>query len=320
MKQLILIIFIFFSLQSYGQKTATKKVTKQQKQGDADSITISNNKNTVINEEYEYNTNNSPTKSRPDWLKEKPISNNYSYYIGVGESNSLQNAKQTAVNDVLYQLSNMAGVSISADYKTKISNHTFNDDVNTTMDFEAVMVSTGERIRITGLRKEDEYWQGRGTRYEYWVLMRKPKRKDVDPNYDMPQSYGAAPIWRSALMPGWGQIYKKQKKKGYVLLGSGVLFITGALISQNMYSYNYNEAIKNIKHNETYLYYLDKADTWATIRNAAFVATGAIYIYSLIDAMASKGAKRYAYIKPRKYRFYPIFNKQSYQFALSVKF
>ena len=320
LKHILFIAIMFYSLQSVAQKNTSKPAKKSTNTGGDNNNTNNNTKNNRAKKTFIYNTNDAPTKNKPAWLIEKPISENYSYFIGIGEDNSLKNAKQAAVNDVLSQISNAAGVNISAASKTKINNHTFNNDVNTTIDFEAVIVSTGEKIKVTGLRKEDEYYQGRGSRYEYWVLMRKPKKEGIDPNYDMPQTYAASAIWRSALMPGWGQIHKKQKTKGYVLLSSGVLFVAGAFISQNLYSHNYDEAIKNIKHNDSYLYYLDKADNWSTIRNAAFVGAGAIYIYSLIDAIASKGAKRYAYTKPKKYRFYPVYNKNAYQFALGVKF
>ena len=128
-------------------------------------------------------------KKRPIWFTDKPISKDYSYYIGMGEDNSLQKAQQAAVNDVLHQLSNTAGVNISSENKTKISNQTINNDVNTTMEFEAVIIGTGEKIMVKGLRKEEVYWQRRSSKYEYWILMRKPKRINIDPNFDSTIKY-----------------------------------------------------------------------------------------------------------------------------------
>ncbi len=133
-------------------------------------------------------------------------------------------------------------------------------------------------------------------------------------------SSGFAPIWRSALVPGWGQLYKKQKAKGYTLLFSEVLFITAAFISQNQYDYNNNEAIKNIKHPETYYYYTDKADVWKTTRNAAFIGAGAVYLYSIIDAIATRGAKSYAYTKPRKFYIFPNYKQNAYQLTATINF
>ncbi len=272
----------------------------------------------VVFESFAQEITEKSSKKKPLWFQEKPQSDDYSYFIGVGEDNSLLKAKAMAVADVLQQLSNQAGVTISSETNTKISNKTVNENINTTIEFEAEISGTGEKIKISGLRKEEDYYQRRGTKYEYWVLMRKPK-KDADPIFDIKQSYGATALWRSAILPGWGQMYKKQKIKAYTLIASEVILLSGALISQNQYDYNYNEAIKNMK-NANYLFYLDKADTWTSIRNMAFVGAGAFYIYNLIDAVASKGAKRYAYYKPKNYKIFPNYNKFGYQLTFVLNF
>ena len=133
-------------------------------------------------------------------------------------------------------------------------------------------------------------------------------------------SPGPAPIWRSALVPGWGQIYKEQKFKGYVLLSGEVLFLAGALISQNLSNYNYDEAVKNIKTPNVYLYHLDKSDTWSSMRNMAFIGAGAVYLYSFIDAIASKRKPNYtASLNNKRFQIYPAFYQNTYCVGLNIK-
>jgi len=132
---------------------------------------------------------------------------------------------------------------------------------------------------------------------------------------------GPAPIYRSALVPGWGQIYKDQKTKGYIFLSSFVALGAGAFVAQNMYSYNYNEAIKNRKSAKTYLFYLDKSDSWYTVRNSTFVAVGAVYAYSLVDAIASKRKRSnndLSLLSSKKYQIAPIYTGNSLQLGLGI--
>jgi len=152
----------------------------------------------------------------------------------------------------------------------------------------------------------------------YMVSGTNRKQISVD-NASVLNDPGPAPIYRSAFVPGWGQIYKEQKTKGYVLLASEVLFVAGAFISQNLYNYNYNEAIKNKKDNKTYLFYLGEADTWYAIRNTAFIGAGAVYVYSLIDAIASKRKPKYtAFLHNNKYQIYPTYVDKQYCLGIKI--
>ncbi|MFZ4798697.1 MAG: DUF5683 domain-containing protein [Bacteroidia bacterium] len=256
---------------------------------------------------------------KPVWFEEKPQSEIFLYYIGFSNDVSLQTAKQYAVNDVIQQLSNEGKFTITVESKTKISNQTENQNVNSSIDFEATINNTGEKISIRGLRIEEEYWQRRNGKYEYWVLIRKPKQENTDVNFQMKQGYGMSALWRSMIIPGWGQLFKKEKKKGIMIFSGEAICILGAVISENQRSSNWTKSIQtrtvSLKKS-----YLSDADTWENTRNI-FIAGGiGIYLYNLIDVITSKGAKKYANnLREEKYKFSPCLINDSFGFALTVR-
>jgi len=67
----------------------------------------------------------------------------------------------------------------------------------------------GQSRYIKSLRIEEEYYNKTNNygKYVYYMLIRLPKSSDE--NKIMEKTYGTAPIWRSVVIPGWGQIYKK---------------------------------------------------------------------------------------------------------------
>jgi len=139
-------------------------------------------------------------------------------------------------------------------------------------------------------------------------------------NVTVENNPGAAPALRSAVVPGWGQIYKAQKTKGYMMLSSEVLLLTGALVSQSMRSYSYEQAMKNTHSSDTYFYYLDNYSTYGTVRNVCFIGAGAVYLYSLADAMVLKNKPVNSTTSViRKFQLLPQYTENSYGFSINYK-
>lgn len=265
---------------------------------------------------------------KPIWLNEPPKGQAYVYYTGVGSSdNSIELAKKSALADIISYISLSATqtVQVSSTFE-KTENRqlglTGNENYNFNENFVEVIKSDGEKITINGLEKEEEYWQvvseNGKMKYQYWVLMRTLK-----PGYNGPRNikegYGFAPVWRSAIVPGWGQLYKKEKTKGILILSATAVTVSGIIISQTMYQTNINnaESTHNIDLIEAYL---ADADTWQTMRNIFSVAAGAIYIYNIVDAITAKGAKKYAYTEPRKFDFAPVLGNNTTGIAMRIRF
>jgi hypothetical protein len=95
---------------------------------------------------------------------------------------------------------------------------------------------------------------------------------------------GAA--WRSAILPGWGQFYKGQSTRGYILGGA---FITSAVIlgvsivNENKYRDSYLAGTDPQDISD----YYDKYNNWSKVRQISTYTTIGIWILSFADALWS---------------------------------
>ena len=115
--------------------------------------------------------------------------------------------------------------------------------------------------------------------------------RNVQPQFDkfsLTDNYGIKPLFLS-IIPGLGQIYKGQDAKGYAILGTEALLLAGGVYSVTEVG-RYNRLAK--KNPGVYDNYQSNATSYRQIRNACFIAGGALYIYNLIDAAISKGKRR----------------------------
>lgn len=261
----------------------------------------------------------------PAWVsRENPPKLNDSYefhYIGNIESTSIAKAKDEAWKTLIFQLASEQKVFIDGESLIKMKTMRKNGDVDEIGMFIYTYNIKYEKFSAS-FKLLDSYWEKSYGKYTYHALYAvaiNPDDYKFEPiNYTT--NYGVSATLRSAVWPGIGQLYKKQKAKGVSLIIAEVLLVSGALLSNNQYNFNYNEAIKNIKHPSTYYYYIDKADVWKSTRNMAFIGAAAIYVYNVVDAIATKGAKRYAYSKPRKYYIYPNYNNSFYCLNATINF
>jgi hypothetical protein len=239
---------------------------------------------------------------KPNWISETPFGDSFSYHKGqASNTKSLEEARKQAFANVVASIAAEQQVDVRVQSTTTTSQTNNNKTYNVNGSFfEVVEISTGKSI-LNGLKFEEEYWQklqlpNGSIQYESWILMRLPKGSNS--RYTQ-KSYGFAPVWRSALMPGWGQFYKKQNTKGIALLAATGVILVGAIVTENQRSSNYTNALNTRDINERRAF-ISTADNWKNSRNAIIAVGGAIYLYNLIDAIATKGAKIYAYKPPRR--------------------
>lgn len=115
--------------------------------------------------------------------------------------------------------------------------------------------------------------------------------RNVQPQFDnfrLTSNYGIKPLFLS-IIPGLGQIYKGQRAKGYAILGAEALLLAGGVYSVTEVGRYNRLAKKNPWVDDNYQ---SNATSYRHIRNACFIAGGALYIYNLIDAAISKGKRR----------------------------
>jgi len=105
---------------------------------------------------------------------------------------------------------------------------------------------------------------------------------------EVTRSYGLAPMFMSVI-PGVGQLYKGSTAKGICML-SGTVIGTGAIVlcesTRSAYVAKQQEQPKYAK------IYKTRADNFAMGRNVAVAVTGALVVYSMVDAAVAPGATR----------------------------
>lgn len=162
----------------------------------------------------------------------------------------------------------------------------------------------GEQINITA-NPADEYWEyitiNHQTVCECYTLY-MVSVSSLPPIYDnisFSNYYGIGAVMRS-FIPGWGQLYKGNKIKGFCIMGGEVACITCIVVAENLRS----SYIRKIKEQPQYTQvYSSKSNNYKNIRNVCIGTATAIYVYNLIDAAVAKGAKRII-VKPyRSVRF-----------------
>ena len=95
-----------------------------------------------------------------------------------------------------------------------------------------------------------------------------------------------AATWRSALLPGWGQFYKGQKSKGWVMGGaffSSLIFSGFAYYNENRYHDQYLDSQDPADIKSAY----DNYNTWYKIRRNGMIFTAVIWILNVADALWS---------------------------------
>lgn len=230
----------------------------------------------------------------PEWLQSRvPESADASWYYqrAEGEGQSLQEAREACLLDVSTYVKQEW--QIQKDTKTEV----LFSDQGENMTSVFVFHIQGDPLRITVIKK-DEYWEwreypgGRSLYHCHTLYAIAGNAGAVESGHlQLTTGYGARGMWRSVLVPGWGQLYKGSKAKGSCILGGEVLLIGGIIVSENLRSDYIRKARQtlNIGFRRTYV---TRADQWENVRNV-FIAGGvALYVYNVIDAIVAPGRKR----------------------------
>ncbi len=108
-------------------------------------------------------------------------------------------------------------------------------------------------------------------------------------------------IWRSALLPGWGQFYNEKPVSGFVFsIGVGTS-IAGVIYAESQRSNNIrlSNQTSNLSLKRTHT---DRAARWEDTRNLIGIVGLVFYVGNIIQASAMR-SNVYAY-QPRKLEFF----------------
>lgn len=104
-------------------------------------------------------------------------------------------------------------------------------------------------------------------------------------------NYGTHGLWRSTIVPGWGQMYKGTYLKGGLIMGGAVALAGGtalcSLTRKDCLSKMANTHSANVKQQ-----YAARANNLNTGMYICIGSLVSLYVYNLVDAIVAPGGKR----------------------------
>ena len=254
-------------------------------------------------------------KMKPRWLSHKPVPTNPSFvYVDVlGRGQTLEAAQadcfaQLAQNE---DLKSTVDVSVDRNLSKEVDqqrvNGVFTEEIHT--QGQIVFEVKGKQVALTA-NLIDQYWElvavGGVTEYRCRRLYAVAVSPTLPPLFDHVSfscKYGMRGMLRSLVIPGWGQMYKGSIVKGISILSAEAVAVSGILVSENLRA----SYVKKMKEQPQFLKtYNAKADNWENIRNGFIGVAAAIYVYNLVDALVTDGAKRTIDKKNTAFKFVPV--------------
>jgi len=229
---------------------------------------------------------------RPPWMRGiMPPQSNRTYYFKTthGYGQTPTEARQNAIAELIGDIARSKGVSVSGNTILQ----TLSQSSDSRLSENTVMQSS-YRLNFdrfdTAFEIVDEYPDRKGY-HIFFEVAHDPSHVVFD-KIELTADYKGSALWRSMIISGWGQMYKRNIAKGIAILSLQAASIIGIVVCENQSNNYYNKAVmeRNMQLRESYQ---DMSSTYRNVRNGCIAAAGAIYVWNIVDALTAKGAKRY---------------------------
>lgn len=233
----------------------------------------------------------------PSWVNKQPSSRNTSiqYVLVPVNTTNLTGASALALNELVrflprdWNISSVEEINQIHQSRRDASGLSGTKDEVYTLELRA----EGAPIDIE-CKMVDNYWRqlanGNYQAYYLYQVAAPGSNADFDET-SITTKYGARGLWRSAIVPGWGQFHKGSYLKGGLILG-GTAVLIGGIVAAETISTDYARRIGETHNADYKRLYAKRVDQFSTARNICIGALGALYVYNLIDAIAAPGARR----------------------------
>lgn len=269
---------------------------------------------------------------KPQWVHKAPTPTNstFKYEVVTATGGSLDAARKKCLAELMSSSGLSQGVIITSDYnsKEKLSQEWVNGRLSEVVNYDAeTTTSAKSKENEIFVENIDEYWTKDGNGNYFLTKLYAVSELDRRPlfdNVELTTKYGVHGLWRSAIVPGWGQFYKGSYVKGGIILGGTVGLVAGIIYTDSQRS-DYVKKIGKTHDANIKKSYATKRDHFATGRNVCIGALAALYVYNLIDAVVAPGARR-AVVSKRSnssvsYIVTPSFTEEGYPaLAASITF
>ena len=230
---------------------------------------------------------------------------NYNYKVVVGDGDNLSEAKNNAFESLIFELGKEQGFSVNSTTMVNTQSKIRNNKEDNSIDFENKIVIDNDEFKAE-VNKVDEYFDSikdldGSTIYRVWQLYvtGSSANKDIPKiNYSNKYSMNDAGF-KSLIVPGWGQFYKKKSGKGLLFLLGTTGSLGGFLYANNEHTNNMNRS-KETNNIDLKKQFVKKAGDFTTLKNITLGAAVGLWIWNVIDATSTPGATRYAQNKSIK--------------------
>ena len=247
---------------------------------------------------------------KPKWLTEsvpESISHSYMFVSSHGQGLSVEAAKQSAFAAMAQKLEIERGLTVNT--KIQISEKLTQKSSSVSsgeysQEIVLDVTENGHELQIV-CREIDEYWTASKGVVDIDVLYTVTNTNAYGGSYDddilVTSDYGLAAGFMS-VVPSLGQFHKGDIVKGSLIIGTEIASIGGVIICENTRA----SYIKKMQEQPKYAsQYNSLADTWETGRNVFIGVAAAVYVYNLIDAFTSTGAKKVV-VKNKRFSVVPV--------------
>ena len=239
---------------------------------------------------------------QPRWVgntPKSPVSEYYFIEVRSDASASLPAARASVKQEIASNVERTDKVSVNEIFEDKsVQNYNGSNNVNmNSTDSYQLQLNIEGSSRPIKTRRIDEYWtpveRGGKTVLDYHALY-AVERSGANADFSgisSVSSYGTHGLWRSIIIPGWGQFYKGSNLKGGLILGGTVAFIGGIIYTECMRK-DYMNKISKTHNADNIRSYKTRADNFAVGRNICIGGLAALYAYNIVDAIVASGARR----------------------------
>ncbi len=236
---------------------------------------------------------------RPQWVKSLPKASNqtFDYIILSADGYALSDARQNCFSELIAATGLEKGVTTVTDYASSEGEVVLWDNDRKSeyveSSFSMKSIVKGKPVTIYGI-KIDEYWERDDDGKIHLKTLYMRSQIDKEPVFDkvkVTSMYGANGLWRSAIVPGWGQLYKGDQLKGGLVLGGTAVLVGGIVATETIRS-DYARKINESHNVDERKLFAKRIDQFSTTRNICIGALGALYVYNIVDAIVAPGAKR----------------------------
>lgn len=261
---------------------------------------------------------------KPKWLTHSlPASKSGTYFFvstyGVG--NSIEASRVATFVNLSTKLEREHGMVFDRETIQRTQNVTTTEgsNGNRETEIELVVIEKGKQINVV-CRAVDEWWECKNGKYDCYILYAVSRDMSQIATYtdDIRVTAKYPEAGFISIVPSAGQFYKGDILKGSIILAAEIVAAGGILICEDTRAAYIKKMYEQPRYAEEYN---SLATKWASSRNICIGAAAAIYAYNLIDAFATKGAKKVVIKKRPVYvQASPYADTRSVGMGLTFKF